>query len=263
VDAELPPPSHSVLTLRIAAPVAPGLDVPFIGALQPELQIEEIEGRPMVVGWGMVRREKLLALLRTAPEPVRVRDLPALLGGLLHMPPEVLYLGHGLIGLPKHFPDMERWRRKLVPLCDEMMDARLNDASLLRVKRLDAVGDQAVLGWLRADANGIASCVLARRSRESATRFLDARALALALIGGRERLVRGGHSAATDRACVRSGTARTGGRIARASCERRRQRRGAVRARERVRCRHDRRTPSDREPRHGMGRGGVIHPAVA
>lgn len=50
-------------------------------------------------------------------------------------------------------------------------------------------GDEGIRGWVGADAEHKATVVLAGAARPQSSRFLRARAVALALLGGRERLI--------------------------------------------------------------------------
>ncbi|MBI5515969.1 MAG: hypothetical protein HY909_19460 [Deltaproteobacteria bacterium] len=87
-----------------------------------------------------------------------------------------------------------QFRRSVLGVEDEVvsavLDHRLEATGVLDPHDLrGAPTDRGLLGWVEAQAQDTASCVLQRRTIPGARRFLHARALALALLGGRERLI--------------------------------------------------------------------------
>lgn len=103
------------LAIEAAAGLGAHLATYFREELRGRLQISDsVPAR--VLAFGDTRRAELLALLRAAPEPVRVDDLQRQLGRRFgKLPDEVLHFGQGRIGLRRHFPDFEAWQAVLVP----------------------------------------------------------------------------------------------------------------------------------------------------
>jgi hypothetical protein len=65
------------------------------------------------------------------------------------MPGPVLELGHGLFGLPQHFPDIDAWRERLVPAAIRVMERGPRSRQWLAAELHAELCDEAALpGWL-------------------------------------------------------------------------------------------------------------------
>lgn len=87
----------------------------------------------------------------------------------------------------------DRFRKRILradaSLVGAELDQRVADRGIIDVREEAALpGDEAIRGWVGAQASGTAPVVVSRRGGGS-PRFLSARALALALLGRRERLI--------------------------------------------------------------------------
>jgi hypothetical protein len=142
--AEMPLPYVSLRhAIAVRTEGVAGLDDVIAAALQPELQIDVLDSVPTITGWGTAKHETILSILRASPEPVLVRDLVARLGRF-RMPPEVLYLGRGIVGLEAHFPDIDVWRRRLVPRCVELIRAGTEERQWTAFELLEDLRDGGV-----------------------------------------------------------------------------------------------------------------------
>jgi superfamily I DNA/RNA helicase len=91
------------------------------GEIEGELSLDGQGDATRVIAYGSGKRAQVLAFLERQPEPVAVADLIAAVGrGAL--PDEVFVLAHGTVGLEKHFPDFQTWRKKLAPLAIQLIE---------------------------------------------------------------------------------------------------------------------------------------------
>ncbi|MFT3770136.1 MAG: 3'-5' exonuclease [Minicystis sp.] len=85
------------------------------------LHVEETSAEPRVTAVGDTQAAAILAMMRASPVPMRVEELWARLGRG-HPPEEVMFFGHGVVGLEQHFPDFAVWMDRLVPAAVRVME---------------------------------------------------------------------------------------------------------------------------------------------
>jgi hypothetical protein len=77
----------------------------------------------LALGYGRYRADDIIAFLNGQPEPVRIEVLEAHCGrGTL--PDEVLHFRRGVVGLKRHFPELDEWTARLVPAALDVMQER-------------------------------------------------------------------------------------------------------------------------------------------
>lgn len=97
---------------------------------------------------GGTPKARLLALLRAAPAPVRVAELPHDLQRR-PFPAEVIHFGHALVGVERHFPDLSAWGARLVPAAVRWMDEGPPERQVHAGELLEALRDEmAIPAWL-------------------------------------------------------------------------------------------------------------------
>jgi hypothetical protein len=93
-------------------------------------------------------RTLLLARLVSSPEPLLRASLPPLLRNV-DLPPEVIRFGPDLVGLARHFPDMDAWAERLVPVAVRALDDGGPERQCHAGELLEAVREQvAIPRWL-------------------------------------------------------------------------------------------------------------------
>ena len=108
------------LIAKAAEGLGPGIAQHLRNELRGRMRFDVRAGespQDNVLALGDTRNAEILALLRAAPEPLRVGDIQARPGGARvgRFPEEVIHFGRGTVGLRQHFPDFEKWREALVP----------------------------------------------------------------------------------------------------------------------------------------------------
>jgi superfamily I DNA/RNA helicase len=163
----LPAPMAAVdnLVHETAGTLGPALKQALAQELLATLHVERApDGSERVMGVGGTRRVEILAILRTAPEPMRIEELFTRLGGRTGLPDEVIHFDRGLIGLRQHFPDYEVWRSRLAPEARQLMqrlgpDRQWSTAELLEeLRETHDLPSRFNAYWLAAllrDAEGI------------------------------------------------------------------------------------------------------------
>jgi hypothetical protein len=88
-----------------------------------ELLLRDPARPELALGYGRYRADEVIAFLNGQPEPVRIEVLEEHCGrGTL--PDEVLHFRRGVVGLKRHFPDLDDWTARLVPPALEVMQER-------------------------------------------------------------------------------------------------------------------------------------------
>lgn len=112
------------------------------------LHVETWAAEPRVTGVGDTQSAAMLAILRASPVPVHVEDLWARTGRR-NPPDEVLVLGHGLVGLPQHFPDFEAWMDRLAPAATRVMEREAPERQWLGSELLEELREELdIPEWL-------------------------------------------------------------------------------------------------------------------
>ncbi|MBK6809966.1 MAG: hypothetical protein IPG81_13900 [Sandaracinaceae bacterium] len=145
-----PVPEALVLGLapRFANPIAKGLAPYFADTLQAHLVVTSSPSGRIVTGIGHTLANTKLAYLESQQGPVPVADLEARFGRG-HLPPEAVYVGIGMVSLPKFVPDFYLWQRRLVPLCVAVMSAGDPLRQWSTPQLLEEIEDQVQLpDWL-------------------------------------------------------------------------------------------------------------------
>jgi superfamily I DNA/RNA helicase len=163
----LPAPKAAVdeLVHETAGALGPALERALAQEVLATLHVERTpDGSERVIGVGGTRRVEVLAILRAAPEPMRIEELFARLGVRTGIPDEVINFDRGLIGLRQHFPDYDLWRSRLAPEVRQLMqqlgpDRQWSTAELLEELRethdLPSRFNSYWLAALLRDAEGI------------------------------------------------------------------------------------------------------------
>lgn len=152
----------SDLEFPVDAPVVDALADRLLGGLGPALagalrerleqRLHRIEGpgATRYAGIGQRRADQVLAYLNTSPGPVTIAELLARLG-TKSLPEEAIHVDHGVVALPRHVPDFERWSRRLAPVCAGIMRREGPHRQWSTVELLDLVLQEAQLpAWLNA-----------------------------------------------------------------------------------------------------------------
>jgi superfamily I DNA/RNA helicase len=121
-EVPLPAPREAFEALTTEAQVGKRLARHFVKMLGERFHYasEAPDAHVLAIGDGRVAR--LMALLRSSPEPIRVEDAEAVAGGRSHLPEEVIRFGGGRIGLRSHIPYFDMWKTRLVPACVSIIE---------------------------------------------------------------------------------------------------------------------------------------------
>lgn len=113
-------PVVDALADRLAGGLGPALAGTLRARLEQQLHRVEDLGATRYAGIGQRHADQVLAYLQASPGPVTIAELAARFGrGIL--PREAIHVDHGVVALPRHVPDFERWSRLLGLLCAEIM----------------------------------------------------------------------------------------------------------------------------------------------
>jgi hypothetical protein len=80
--------------------------------------------RRAVLGTGATKWDQIRAYLMESPGPVPLSRIEGLFGRLPTRPPDILLVRSGQLTLPAKIPGFEKWERRLVPLCLQIMRER-------------------------------------------------------------------------------------------------------------------------------------------
>jgi len=116
--------------------------------IRPLLFVDEAQG--VVTGFGRSRIAEVTAFLRASPTPVRVGEIVERFGrGAL--PDDVVFVDRGLVGLPHHLPDYERWSERLPPVCASSMRSIAPERQFTTSELVENLKEEAHLPpWLNA-----------------------------------------------------------------------------------------------------------------
>jgi mRNA-degrading endonuclease RelE of RelBE toxin-antitoxin system len=150
--AELPAPLRE-LRQKMAVECG-GLGEAFrssvLDELCSELVLEGPPGEETVVARGRSKSEAVLVLLRQAAAPMAKEDIVAQLGRF-NVPDEAILFDRGRLGLLKHFPDFERWRERLVPRSEQLVEQVAPTRQWSCAELLEAAREEIdVPDWLTA-----------------------------------------------------------------------------------------------------------------
>ena len=171
------------LVANAAGPLGRRIAAYFLEELKDRMQLEEgaEPGKERVLAFGDTRSAEVLAILRSADEPIHVDELNRRMGrrGTGKLPDEVLYFRRGYVGLRKHFPDFEQWQGKLAPRAVRLVTELGPDRQWYCGELLDELREELdIPEWLTAF--GLAALIKA----EGSLRYLGR--LRVALPGAQE-----------------------------------------------------------------------------
>lgn len=113
------------MVARHVRPLDKGLELFAFEAACEALSIAPADAEHVVVGRAGRRATQVLAMLHASPGPVPARAVFASVGhGALPKP--AFYVGRGLIGLPQHVQNFERWAERVVPAAIDVMTTAPN-----------------------------------------------------------------------------------------------------------------------------------------
>lgn len=111
--------------------------------------------RRAVLGTGATKWDQIRAYLMDSPGPVPLSRLEALFGRMPTRPPDILLVRSGQLTLPAKIPGFEKWEKRLVPHCLEIMRERGPTLQWMADDLLDALREVTqvpdfVTPWLLA-----------------------------------------------------------------------------------------------------------------